>query len=160
MPRQRMRPKRRVHAATVDEYDFFFLLDADLSEAEKAAIAEANEAAWTAARIESGRPGTRDPGFWDRHDPGGRPRLLRVVLSAWGGCFEVRESEAARLHRLGLLWPAELALWDAGQLEREVMTFDRSILHEPGVVVVDGATWEAMSERERLAMRRRARPAR
>lgn len=107
---------------------------------------------------------------WAREHPGTRPplwldatgitrKLLRVETTPVRGLCYVEESEAAALARCGLLFEHERALWDAGALPREHPEPDPDHGLEPGSEVIDGPTWERLTEAERAAVCRRVRGA-
>jgi hypothetical protein len=141
------RSKGRTDEPDTSEFQAF-LASRPGSQADLGAIVARNADAWIRARIASGRAGTR-PAFMSHVQ---QARLLRVVVHPAVGTQEVRESEAAVLHRLGELWPEEEELFAAGRLPREHCFLSEQAQREPGVRIVEAAAWEAMTGPERRAL--------
>ncbi len=139
------RSKERTGRPVMSEFRAF-LASRPGSGADLEAIIAANSEAWIAARIATGRAGTRPPFMRS-----GDPRLLRVVVHPVAGVQEVRESEAALLHRLGALWPEEEELFAAGRLPREHCFLNDQAQREPGVRVIEADVWQAMTPAARRA---------
>ncbi len=141
------RSKERAAGPEMSEFRAF-VASRRVPREEFAAIVAANSDAWIRARIASGRAGTRPP--FMRHEF--QARLLRVIVHPATGAWEIRESEAAVLHRLGELWPEEEKLFAAGELPTERRYLGDQAQREPGVRIVEGAEWEAMTPAEHRAV--------
>ncbi len=140
------RSKDQVDRPDTTEFEAFRLLHHGTAEQFAAAVAR-NRDRWIRARIDRGKAGTR-PTFM-RH--GEQARLLRVIVHPFPGAAEVRESEAALLHRLGELWPEEEALFAAGELPTEHCDLSEQAQHEPGVRTIAALVGQAMAPAERRA---------
>jgi hypothetical protein len=116
-----------------------------------AEIVEHNAESWIRARIARGDADTRPSVWWSVMQPGEGPRLLCVILHPHAGVREVRETEAAALHRLGLLWPEEEALYTAGALPRERSELAADHMSTPGIRCIAAAIWQTMGQEDRLA---------
>lgn len=115
-------------------------------------IVEHSADSWIRARIARGESGTRPQVWWRVAQPGEGPRLLRVILHPHAGIREVRETEAAALHRLGLLWPEEEKLYTAGALPLERSELATDHMSTPGIRCIEAAIWRAMTREEQLAV--------
>jgi hypothetical protein len=140
------RSKERVDRPDTTEFEAFRLSRYRTSE-QFAAVVARNADRWIRARIASGRAGTRPP-FMGH---GEQARLLRVIVHPLTGAAEVRESEAAVLHRLGELTSDEEALYAAGELPAEHCYLSDQAQHDPGVRVIEAKVWQAMGPAERRA---------
>jgi len=105
---------------------------------------------WTAEN-----PGTRPWWWWHFRGPREPFRILNLTpLRPSRDGNEVRESEAAYLHRHGLLLPAERELWDAGVLPKTTVVF-ASVLPKNRVMPVADPGSESPPEGSKTAQKRR-----
>ena len=141
------RAKGRVDGPDTSEFEAF-RASRHLPSTEFAELVARNADAWIRARIATGRAGTRPP-FMGH---GEQARLLRVIVHPAFGCHEVRESEAALLHRLGALWAEEEVLFAAGELPTTHCYLGEQAQREPGVRIVESGEWEAMTPAEHRAV--------